>query len=303
MDEVLVKSGTLVLLIVLGYVLKCIGVFKQEDSKTLSKIMIYVTLPGIVLNAMKDFVLNRELLSMAFINIGVCIIMAFVGWVVGAKEGPNARAMYMTCSAAYNIGSFSLPFIQFILPAGISSVVMFDVGNSVMCCGGIYSVAAMVAEPGTKFSLRTMGRTLIHSFPFVLYMTALALNLLGVRYPEPLYRVADVLAAGNAVVVMLMLGIIFEVRLTKTARRQVFEIVAIRMVGQTVLALLAYYLLPFSLVQRQTLVLLLFCPISSMSTVFCGKMNCDADVYGTAASLTIPLSVAVMVGLGALWAI
>ena len=302
MGEVLVKSGTLVFLIVLGYVLKCVGLFKTEDSKLLSKIMIYVTLPGILLNAMRDFTLDVNLLSMMFINIGVCIIMSFAGWVIGAKEGPNARAMYMTCTAAYNIGSFSMPFIQFILPAGMTSVVMFDVGNSIMCCGGIYSVAAMVADPKRKFSLREMGSTLIHSFPFVLYVVLLSLNLLGVRYPDQLYQVADILAEGNSVVVMLMLGILFEVKLTKTARHQVFEIVAIRVVGQTILALLAYWLLPFSLVQRQTLVLLLFCPISSMSTVFCGKMNCDPDVYGTATSLTIPISVAVMVGLGALWA-
>ena len=51
MGEVLVKSGTLVFLIVLGYVLKCVGLFKTEDSKLLSKIMIYVTLPGILLGA------------------------------------------------------------------------------------------------------------------------------------------------------------------------------------------------------------------------------------------------------------
>jgi len=31
-------------------------------------------------------------------------------------------------------------------------------------------------------------------------------------------------------------------------------------------------------------------------------MNCDPDVYGTATSLIIPISVAMMVGLGALWA-
>ncbi len=303
MEEVLVKSGTLVFLIVLGYVLKCIGLFRVEDSKILSKIMIYVTLPGIVLNAMRDFRMDVSLLSMMFINIAACSLMAFAGWLFSRREDPTSRAMYMLSTAAYNIGSFSLPFIQFILPAGMTTVVMFDVGNSIMCCGGIYAVAAMVAKPGTKFSLRVMGKTLVRSFPFTLYMTMLGLNLLGVRYPEPVYQVADVLAAGNSVVVMLMLGILIEVRLTRTARRQVFDIVAIRMVGQTVLALIAYYLLPFSLVQRQTLVLLLFCPISSMSTVFCGKLNCDPDVYGTAASLTIPISVAVMVGLGVLWAV
>ena len=303
MESVLVKSGTLVFLIVLGYVLKCIGLFKTEDSKLLSKIMIYVTLPGILLNAMRDFTMDASLLSAMFINIIVCSMMAFAGWVVGRKEDPTSCAMYMLSTAAYNIGSFSLPFIQFILPAGMATVVMFDVGNSIMCCGGIYAVAAMVANPGEKFSLRVMGHTLVRSFPFVLYMTLLGLNLLGVRYPEPLYQVADIIANGNSVVVMLMLGILFEVKLTPNARRQIFEILAIRMVGQTILALLAYYCLPFSLVQRQTLVLLIFCPISSMSTVFCGKLNCDPDVYGTAASLTIPISVAVMVGLGALWAV
>ena len=38
-------------------------------------------------------------------------------------------------------------------------------------------------------------------------------------------------------------------------------------------------------------------PISSMATVFCGKLGCDPDVYGTATSLTIPISIAVMLGM------
>lgn len=302
MSEVLLKSGTLVFLIVLGYTLKCLGLFKQEDSKLLSKIMIYVTLPAILINAMRDFRLDVNLLSMMFLCIAACIVMAAVGWLVGKREDPVSHAMYTVCAAGFNIGSFAMPFIQFILPAGMTSVVMFDVGNSIMCCGGVYSVASMATHPEDRFSLKIMGRTLLHSFPFVLYMVLLCLNLLGVRFPEQVYQVADIVAGGNAVVVMLMLGILFEVKLTKTARRQVFEIVILRVVTGAVLALLAWFLLPLPLVQRQVLVLMLFCPITSMATVFCGKMNCDPDVYGTATSLTIPISVAMMVGLGALWA-
>ena len=96
MGDVLVKSGTLVMLIVLGYVLKRIGLFTQQDSKTLSKIMIYVTLPGIVLNAMKDFTMNMDLLSMMFINIVSCIIMAFFGWVVIAGVTLSTAASEFT---------------------------------------------------------------------------------------------------------------------------------------------------------------------------------------------------------------
>lgn len=302
MEEVLLKSGTLVFLIVLGYALKCIGLFKQEDSKLLSKIMIYVTLPAILINAMRDFRLDVNLLSMMFLNIAFCSVMAVVGWFAGKKEDPLSHAMYTVCSSGFNIGSFAMPFIQFILPAGMTSVVMFDVGNSIMCCGGVYSVASMATHPEDKFSLKIVGKTLLHSFPFVLYMVLLGLNLLGVKFPEKIYQVADIVAGGNAVIVMLMLGILFEVKLTPKARRQVFEIVAIRVATGAVLALLAWLFLPLPLVQRQVLVLLLFCPITSMATVFCGKMDCDPDVYGTATSLTIPISVAVMVGLGALWA-
>ena len=290
-------------MIILGFVLKKIGMFKVEDSKLLSKMMIYVTLPAVLTNAMRDFKLDMDLIAVMLWSMVFCAVMSLAGWFVGKREDPLGRAMLTICTSGFNVGSFSMPFLQFILPAGMTSVVMFDVGNSIMSCGGVFSVASMVARPSEKFSLKVMGRSLLQSFPFVIYMTLLLLNLLGIRFPEQVYQMTEIIAGGNAVIVMLMLGILFEVNLTKTARRQVFEIVATRVVSGTVLALLAWFLLPLPLIQRQVLVLMLFGPMTSMAAVFCGKLDCDPDVYGTATSLTIPISIVVMVSLGALWAI
>ena len=58
METVLTKSAGLVFLIVLGFVMKKIGMFKVEDSKVFSKVMIYITLPAILINAFRDFLLH-----------------------------------------------------------------------------------------------------------------------------------------------------------------------------------------------------------------------------------------------------
>ena len=47
MNTALTQSAILIFLIILGYVLKRVGLFRQEDSKVLSNIMLYVTLPAV----------------------------------------------------------------------------------------------------------------------------------------------------------------------------------------------------------------------------------------------------------------
>lgn len=302
MSSVLIKSASLVFLIILGFVLKKIGLFKPEDSKVFSKIMIYITLPAILINAFRNFQADLNLISLFFMNIIVCLIMTFGGWVAGRKEDPVARAMYMLCMAGFNVGSFGLPFIQVFFPESIMNVVMFDIGNSITCCGLIFSFAVMQMSEKKGLDLRLMGKTLVHSFPFDIYMVLLALQLFRFRFPEPVYAVVDTIAAANPVVVMVMLGILFEVNLTPKCRRQVLEIISWRVLGEVVICLIIYFLLPMPLDQRQVLVMLILGPCTSMVTVFCGKLECDSDVYGTVSSLSIAISIVMMIGLSLIWA-
>ncbi len=302
MATVLTKSAGLVFLIVLGFVMKKIGMFKVEDSKVFSKVMIYITLPAILINAFRDFQADLSLISLFFINIIVCLIMTFVGWVAGRKEDPVARAMYMLCAAGFNVGSFGLPFIQAFFPDRIMNVVMFDIGNSITCCGLIFSFAVMQMSKKKGLDLKLMGKTLVGSFPFDIYVVLLALQVVHFRFPEPVYAVVETVAAANPVVVMVMLGILFEVNLTPKCRRQVVEILTARILGEVVLCLIIYFLLPMPVEQKQVLVMLILGPCTSMVTVFCGKLECDSDVYGTVSSLSIAISIAMMIGLGLIWA-
>lgn len=91
-------------------------------------------------------------------------------------------------------------------------------------------------EPGSRFRLWPMVKTLFSTYPFNLYIGLLALSLMHVSFPEPLYQLADTVAAANPVVVMLMLGIMFEVRLGPAERHQVLGIVTSRVLTEAVMA-------------------------------------------------------------------
>ena len=94
MNSALTKSIILVFLIVLGYLLKRIGLFKQEDSKLLSKIMLYVTLPAMLVNAFKNFTLDVSLVGFILIGIAANAVLLFAGWKLGAKEKPRILNSY-----------------------------------------------------------------------------------------------------------------------------------------------------------------------------------------------------------------
>ena len=51
MTEVFIKAGTYILIICLAYFLKKIGFFKEGEHKTISKIVLNITLPAAILSS------------------------------------------------------------------------------------------------------------------------------------------------------------------------------------------------------------------------------------------------------------
>lgn len=197
MNTALTQSAILIFLIILGYVLKRVGLFRQEDSKVLSNIMLYVTLPAVLINAFRSFTLDVHLFSFVLLGLLANVILLVVGWKVGARETPLVHAMYMICLAGYNIGSFSIPFVQNLFPHRMMEVVLFDIGNSIINCGVSYSFARMQMVPGSRFQPWSMVKTLFSTYPFNLYIVLLALSLMHISFPEPVYQLADTVAAAN----------------------------------------------------------------------------------------------------------
>ena len=123
------------------------------------------------------------------------------------------------------------------------------------------------------------------------------LNLNALTPPKPILTLAEILGGGNACLAMLMLGVGMNISIDTKKLGIILKILATRFGLAVVLALSYYFLLPFSLEIRQTLVILAFAPIGSTVPIFTAELGEDVGLSSTINSLAIVISIVVIVTL------
>lgn len=296
MLDILLRAGSFISIIVLGFVLKKIGFFRQEDFSLLSKITIRITLPCAIITSFAGKTIDPALLSLTFLAIGCGLIYVLTGFLINRKNGREQQAFEMLNLPGYNIGTFVIPFAQSFLGAmGVIAVSLFDTGNAVICLGGAYSLAAMVKD-GDGFSLKRIFRALIRSVPFVTYMVMLLTNLLRLPVPAFVLSVAGIGSNANAFMAMLMIGVGFKLELgNKKQVGTIAKLLSIRYGLAAVFAAIFYFLMPFELEVRQALVILAFSPIGSAVPGFTQELKGDVGLSSALNSFAMVISIAITV--------
>lgn len=295
MADILMRAGSFVSIILLGYFLKKIGFFKQEDFTILSRITIRITLPATIITSFAGKEIDMAMLSLVFLAIGCGLIYIAIGFLINRRKPKEQQAFEMLNLPGYNIGTFVIPFAQsFLGPLDVIAVSLFDTGNAVICLGGAYSLASMVKE-GNGFSLRRIGKALASSVPFVCYVIMLTMNLLKIPVPNLVLSAAGIIGNANAFMAMLMIGVGFKLEGSKSQTGTVVKLLAIRYGVAAVFALIFYYLLPFALEVRQALVILAFSPIGSAVPGFTGELKGDVGLSSALNSIAMVISIVIIV--------
>lgn len=295
MLDILMRAGSFVAVILLGYFLKKIGFFKQEDFTILSRITIRITLPAAIITSFAGKQIDMALLSLVLLAIGCGLLYMAMGFFLNRKKTREERAFAILNLPGYNIGTFVIPFAQsFLGPMGVVATSLFDTGNAVICLGGAFSVASMVKD-GSGFSVKRIGKALVRSVPFVTYVLMLLLNLVHLPVPGFVLSCAGIIANANAFMAMLMIGVGFKLEGDRSQIRTIVRMLSIRYGIATVLALIFYFVLPFELEIRQALVILAFSPIGSAVPGFTGEMKGDVGLSSALNSLAIVISIIITV--------
>ncbi|MDY4581653.1 MAG: AEC family transporter [Candidatus Faecousia sp.] len=295
MLDILMRAGSFVAVILLGYFLKKIGFFKQEDFTILSRITIRITLPAAIITSFAGKQIDMALLSLVLLAIGCGLLYMAMGFFLNRKKTREERAFAILNLPGYNIGTFVIPFAQsFLGPMGVVATSLFDTGNAVICLGGAFSVASMVKD-GSGFSVKRIGKALVRSVPFVTYVLMLLLNLVHLPVPGFVLSCAGIIANANAFMAMLMIGVGFKLEGDRSQIRTIVRMLSIRYGVATVLALIFYFVLPFELEIRQALVILAFSPIGSAVPGFTGEMKGDVGLSSALNSLAIVISIVITV--------
>ena len=297
MLDILIKAGCYIAIIVMGILLRAIGFFKEEDFSVLSKIVIKITLPAVIISGAAGRELDPAMLTISLLGFGGGVIYMVIGFLLNRKADKEQQAFGILNLPGYNIGNFALPFTQSFLGAtGVLVTSIFDVGNAFVCLGGSYGVASAIKE-GRGFDFRRVLWALSRSVPFLAYVVTVTMNLLHIPIPGPVAECAGIAANANAFLAMLMIGVGFKLDLQWEKIGRILTVLFWRYSIATVLALAYYFLLPFDLSVRQTLVILAFAPIGSAVPGFTEELKSDVGLSCSINSLCILISIVIIVTL------
>lgn len=297
MIEILTKAGSYIAIIILGFVLRRIGFFDEYAFPVISKIVVKVTLPAaLIANAVgREF--DPKLLILVLLGFGGGVIYMAFGYFLNRKRGREQQAFEILNIPGYNIGTFALPFTQsFLGPVGVLTTSLFDVGNAFVCLGGAFGVASAVKD-GKGLDFRRVGKALAVSVPFLAHIITVCMNLCRIPIPGFVANCASIIANANVFLAMLMIGVGFKTDMDFSQKGTILRILTVRYSVAAVLALCFYFLLPFDLSVRQTLVILAFAPIGSAVPGFTAELKGDVGLSCTINSLAILISIPIIVAL------
>lgn len=287
MQDILIKAGCFVAIIILGYTMKKIGVLHQDDFMVLSKIVIRITTPAAIAVSFAGKEIDLSLLLLILLGLGSGILLVAATYLLSLRNSKNQRAFNMLNVAGYNIGNFALPFVQgFLGPVGIIVTSLFDTGNAIVALGGAYGAASTVKD-GSGFDLKLIAGKLVRSVPFMCYIILVTLNLAKIPLPTPMVSCLQIIANSNAFLAMFMLGVGFNLSGDFKQIGIIAKVLSIRYTLSALMAVAVYFLLPMDLEVRQTLVILLFSPISSIVPAFTGDMGEDVGLSSAINSISI----------------
>ena len=297
MAEILMKAGSFIAIIILGYVLRRRGFFKEEDFYVLSRIVLKITLPAAIVTNFTGIDMKPSMLLMSLLGLGGGIILTGMAFLISAGKNGEEKAFNIINLTGYNIGNFTMPFAQsFLGPLGVVATSLFDSGNALVCLGGTYSVAVMAKGEKGKFSIMPIIKTLLSSVPFDAYLLMTVLSLLHLSLPAPMVSFTGIIANGNAFMAMLMLGVGFKMTLDKSRMGKIIQILSIRYSVSIALAAAFYFLLPFELEYRQALAILALSPIASAAPAFTGDLDGDIGLASAVNSISIVISIVLITG-------
>lgn len=297
MLNILIRAGSYIAIIIMGFVLRRIGFFKESDFSVLSKIVVRITLPAALIVNAATRELDPQLLLLTLFGFFGSMFYVFVGWLLGKRRGKEAQAFNIVNISGYNVGVFVIPFTQtFLGPTGVMAASIFDVGNAFFSLGGSCGIAAAI-RTGNGFDFKRVLKALSVSVPFLVHIITFSMNLLHIPFPGPLVECAGIISSANTFLAMLMIGVGFHLSLSRSQIGQILRILLVRFGLAVPLALCYWYLLPFDRIVRLTMVILTAAPLAAAVPGFTEEIGGDVGMSCTICSLMMVISTVTIVTL------
>lgn len=303
----LFQSGALLLAIIVPYALKHLHVFGERDYKVAQGLVFNLTLPCAIILSFATNKHDMRMLWIVLFGFFACAVPLFVVYLGSRGDERNYRAFQMLNASGLNLGAFCLPVAQTFMGASAGlPVIMLDIGNATVATAGSLTITRTLLKMDENFKtlplrlrLRNIARDFLGSISFDIYMLMLVFMFLHITIPQPIVTLITPFANANAFCAMAMIGLMMEVPDNRKDKVELAKVIAWRAVFGVVIALAAWFLLPFDMRIREIVVLGAFAPITIFSTKFTDSLTGNAKLAGFSLTVTAIISLVVMTALHA----
>ncbi|WEV67144.1 permease [Bifidobacterium sp. ESL0769] len=323
----LIQPATLLLIILLGYLFKRTGILGPKDYRVVQVLEFDIVLPGAIIYSFATNPHQLNLLLLSCFSFFAALIPPLLIFVATRHRPVADRAFLMLNGSGFNVGCFCFPMVQaFLGPAALVPAAMFDIGNDIMVAAGtnVMTQNLLHIAPGKTLAEQNAGdaptlprikatdhdarrlqrraliRNIVKGFvtspAFDTYILMLILMIFNFHFPTWIAQVSQPFSAANAFCSMVMVGMLTDLPGSKRDLKFVGEVMAWRLPCAIIFALLAWYILPFNPLIRETVVMCCLAPTAIFSTMFTDKVLGNAKLAGFILCLTAVVGTMLMTG-------
>jgi malate permease and related proteins len=289
-------------IIFLGYFLKRKNIITENEGKVITKLLMHTTFPALMFVTILRVHFEWNLLLLPLISFSFSLLTMATASYFFKDFSRKTKAMLIMASGGFNLGLFAYPLIEGIWgQSGMVYAAMFDFGNSFAVFGLVYGTGVFMADKNQGASRKeNVKKSLVKIFtllPFQAILLGVFFNLTAIPLPQILIDILDVLAKGNKVIVLLIMGIYMNVSMTTELWQKVSKVLVIRYFWGLLMGFLFFYFLPVEQLYRNVLLIVLIIPIGMTIIPFSNELDYDTELAGSLVNISMLISFAMMWGL------
>ena len=269
------------LVIALGYLLKRTGLVSEKDGAVLTRVLLNVTLPALVVSTFSAMHFEPSLMALPAICLAYGIVMGALGLFVFRRQERADRGLLAMLVPGFNIALFAYPLVEAILgKEALIYLGMFDVGVAFVGFVIAYLIGYYFSPGTTSLDYGGMARMLLRSVPFMAYIVSLLISVSGLHYPGVVVDLAKSLARANMPLALLLLGIYLNFRLSGGSMANVAKVLGLRYGLGLAVGISLYFSLPFNQLFRDIVLVSLILPPPLMMIAFAVEFSYDYRLVG-----------------------
>ena len=283
---------TLLLMMLVGYILVRIGWLTANTQSEITKLLLYIVTPCIIITGMPDECNTQILHTFGIVGIiflSIYIVSAVIAWVLFRGQPQDTRASLINAAVYGNALFMGLPLLQSVL--GDEAIVYGVIGSVVI---NIFTWTHGAAVMGGRE--RISAQKAIINPGVIGFSIGFLLFVMNLKLPAPVDRAMVFMSNLNTPLAMIIIGtqIASADIMTTFKDKRLYLVTLFRLIIFPVMVMLV--LLPFhpDTTMYLSVVILTGCPSAAAVGMFAQQFNRDRQAASQAIAQTTLLSIIAM---------